>query len=392
MNAHPVIRLKPRQGRRLRAGAPWAFSNEVVMDDDAKAAAPGSIVNLVGDDGRRFGTAYFNPRSLIAARLVDFESDKVVDAEFFVGRLERARDLREVLYPKPFYRLVHAEGDFLPGVVIDRFGDTLVVQIATAGMERLLDPLIEALELVLAPSSIILRNDVSARTLEGLESYVRTVRGEAGRLMVEEGGVQYFVEPASGQKTGWYYDQHDSRRFAASLANGRSVLDAYCYTGGFALAAARRGAREAVGLDSSGSALALAEQSAAANGLAAQFVRCDVVEELERLGSRNEQFGCVLADPPPFVRARKDLEAGAKAYRKLARLAAKLVSPGGFLMLASCSHNMPSDRFLLECWLGIARAGRSARLIRHAGAGPDHPIHPMLPESAYLKTLFFELE
>jgi 23S rRNA (cytosine1962-C5)-methyltransferase len=204
--------------------------------------------------------------------------------------------------------------------------------------------------------------------------------------------VRYFADMASGQKTGWYYDQRDNRAFVASLSRGKSVLDAYCYTGGFALAAARAGAKEVAGLDSSAPALALAEDAAAANGLSCNFVRVDVFEELERLWASREKFYVVVADPPPFVKAKKDLEAGAKAYRKLARLAACVTAPGGFLLLASCSHNISPDRFAQECAAGVARAGRLARLIRQGGAPCDHPIHPMLPESAYLKALVYALD
>jgi len=392
MTGHPVIRLKAREGRRVRAGAPWVFSNEIVMDGPAKSLPSGSLVNVKGDDGRDFGTFYFNPKSLIAARQLDHRSDARIDAQFFVSRLSRAFALRDALYSKPFYRLANAEGDGLPGLVIDRFGEGLVIQITTAGMELLLESLVEAVEAVLKPATMILRNDAPTRALEGLPSYVRTVKGAAARIGVEENGVMYFVNAEVGQKTGWYYDQRENRAFAASLANGRSVLDAYCYTGGFALAAAKSGAREVIGLDSSAPALALAEEGAAANRLSPKFVRCDVFEELERLGTAAESFDIVIADPPPFVRARKDLEPGARAYRKLARAAARLVTPGGFLVLASCSHNISVERFSLECAIGLARDGRMARLIRQAGAGPDHPIHPMLPESAYLKTLVFGLD
>jgi 23S rRNA (cytosine1962-C5)-methyltransferase len=392
MASYPVIRLRAREGRRVRAGAPWVFSNEVTMSEAAKMLAPGSIVNVAGDDGREFGTFYFNPKSLIAARQLDRAAGADIDAAFLEARLKRTLALREQIYARPFYRLVHAEGDLLPGLVVDRFGDTLSVQIATAGMEALTEPLLEALDRVLAPEAVILRNDVPARTLEGLDSYVRVVKGAPARVTVEESAIRYFADLASGQKTGWYYDQRDNRAFAASFAKGKSVLDAYCYTGGFALAAAEAGARECVGLDGSAPALALAEESAAANRLMAKFVKCDVFEELERLSLAKETFDVMIADPPPFVRARKDLETGAKAYRKLARLAAGLVAPQGILLLASCSHNMPAERFALECALGIARAGRSARLIRQSGAGADHPIHPMLPESAYLKLLAYALD
>jgi 23S rRNA (cytosine1962-C5)-methyltransferase len=348
------------------------------------------VVNVVGDDGRVFGTGTFTPKSLIAVRLLDPAADVAIDAEFLAAKLKRSLALRDALYRAPFYRLVNAEGDGLPGLVIDRFVDTIVVQITTAGMEALLEPLLVALGETFGPAQIVLRADAPARALEGLDSYVRA--GEAGRVAVEENGVRYFADMAAGQKTGWYYDQRDNRAFIASLSGGKSVLDAYCYSGGFALAAARAGAKEVAGLDSSAPALALAEDAAAANGLSGKFVKADVFEELERLWAACEKFDVVVADPPPFVKAKKDLEAGAKAYRKLARLAASLAAPGGFLLLASCSHNISPERFAQECAAGIARAGRAARLIRQAGASCDHPTHPMLPESAYLKALVYALD
>jgi 23S rRNA (cytosine1962-C5)-methyltransferase len=392
MPAHPIVRLKAKEGRRMRAGAPWAFSNEIDMNASAKALKPGTLVNVVGDDGREFGTGYFNPNSLIAVRLLDPHAGVAVDDAFFARRIARALALREALYDRPYYRLIHAEGDHLPGLTIDRFGDACVVQVTTAGMEGLRAPLLAALDRVLSPADIVLRADSPARALEGLDSYVRAEKGSAGRIAVEENGIRYFADLGAGQKTGWYYDQRDNRAFMASLANGRSVLDAYCYVGGFALAAAKAGAREVIGLDSSQPALTLAEDSARANGLSAKFVKADVFDELERLGNAGETFDIVIADPPPFVKSRKDLEAGAKAYRKLARLSARLVARDGFLLLASCSHNIAHDRFASECAAGLQRAGRQARLIRQAGAGPDHPVHPMLPESAYLKALVYALD
>jgi len=394
MTIRPIIRLKPREGRRARAGAPWIFSNEIAMDAAAKSLAPGALVNVAGDDGREFGTGYFNPKSLIAIRLLERVRDAEIDKAYFAARLARALDRRTAICPNRFYRLVHAEGDGLAGLTIDRFGDICVVQITTAGMEALIEPMLAALDAVVAPAHVLLRNDTPARALEGLDSYVRAARGEMPvRIAVEENGVRYFADLAGGQKTGWYYDQRDNRAFMASLAKDRMILDAYTYTGGFALAATRAGAKEATGLDSSAPALALAEEAVAANALkAVTFVKADVFEELERLSGAGERFDIVIADPPPFVKSRKDLEPGAKAYRKLARLAASVTAPGGFLFLASCSYNMPAERFAEECALGLGRAGRAASLIRQAGAGPDHPVHPMLPESAYLKALVYALD
>ncbi len=395
MPAHPVIRLKPREGRRALAGGPWIFSNEIAMDAAVKALAPGSLVNAQTSDSRPLGTGYFNPKSLIAVRLLDTVPDAEIGDAFFASHLARALGRRSALFGEQHYRLVHAEGDGLPGLTIDRFGDTCVVQVTTAGMEVLTEAMLEALDEVISPANVVLRNDTPSRALEGLEQYVRTARGEpASRLSVAENGIHYCANPGAGQKTGWYFDQRDNRAFIAKLAKGRTLLDCYCHTGGFAILAAKAGAAEVTGIDSSVLALALAEDAANANGIAGncRFVKAEAFEELERLGRAGQSFDIVIADPPPFVKARKDLEAGARAYRKLARLAASVTAANGYLLLASCSHNMPRDRFEMECAIGIARAGRRAALIRDAGAGPDHPVHPMLPETAYLKTLVYALD
>lgn len=380
------------KGRRARGGSPWIFSNEIRMDEAAKSIAPGAVVNVRGEDGRAFGTGYFNPKSLIAVRLLAEECDVAIDAVFFEGRLKRALALRGAFYDKPFYRLFHAEGDGVPGLVIDRFDDTLTVQIGTAGMEKQQTAILMALDQVLKPKTVLLRADSPSRSLEGLDSYVKMAKGEGHRIAVEENGVRYIADLQDGQKTGWYYDQRDNRAFIASLARGKSVLDAYSYTGGFGIAAAKAGAREVVCLDSSAPALALAEESARGNAVSIQAVKADVFEELARLKAADEKFDIVVADPPPFVKSKKDLEPGAKAYRKLARMAADVTAPGGFLLIASCSHNIPPERFAAECAAGLLRTERRATLVRQAGAGPDHPVHPLLPESAYLKALVYALD
>lgn len=389
----PIVKLRPKEGRRVRAGAPWVFSNEIEMDGPTKALVPGTLVSLAGADGIAIGTGYFNPKSLIAVRLLA-GPNTALDQQFFAGKVRRALALRERLFTSPFYRLVHAEGDGLPGLVADRFGDTLVVQVTTAGIETLTETILAAFDEVIAPRTIVLRNDAASRALEGLGLDTRIAKGETGRVSVEENGIRYFADAAGGQKSGWYYDQRENRAFMARLANGKTVLDAYSYTGGFGILAAAQGARDVVAIDSSEPALEVARAAAEENGVGAacRFVKGEVFAELERRVAANERFDIVICDPPPFVRARKDLEPGAKAYRKLARLAAQLVSPGGFLFLASCSHNMPRDRFAVENAAGIARAGRSASEIRDAGAGPDHPVHPHLPETAYLKAMVYALD
>ena len=363
------------------------------MDAEAKALSPGTLVTLVDKSGD-LGIGYFNPKSLIAVRLLA-EAGTAIDAAFFRARIQSALKLRSRFYDAPFYRLVHAEGDRLPGLVIDRFGDTCSVQITTAGMESLLPAILAALDAVVAPAAVILRNDTPARALEGLDTYVRIAKGTSPeRVPLCENGADYFADPAAGQKSGWYYDQRDNRSFMAQLAAGTRVLDAYCYSGGFGILAAARGATHVTGLDSSEHALELAREAAAASGvaLACSFKKCDVFDELQRLADARARFEIVIADPPPFAPSKKDVEAASRAYRKLARMAASVTASGGYLMLASCSYNMPLERFAAECAMGIARAGRRAALIRQAGASPDHPVHPMLPETAYLKALAYAVE
>ncbi|HEY4274022.1 MAG TPA: class I SAM-dependent rRNA methyltransferase [Rhizomicrobium sp.] len=392
MSKRPTIVIKPREGRRARAGAPWIFSNEIAMEQAAKSLTPGAVVDVKFDDGQDFGSGFFNPKSLIGVRLFARKTGIAADENFFVARLSQALALRARLYARPFYRLVHAEGDGLPGLVIDRFADVLVVQITIAGIEEKLTPLLAALNKVVKPETIILRNDTPSRALEGLETYARVAQGAAGRVAVEENGARYFADLGQGQKTGWYYDQRDNRAYIAALAKGRTVLDAYSYTGGFGILAAKAGAKEVICLDSSEPALKLAEESAAANQVSVRAFQGDVLEEMARLSTAKEKFDIVLADPPPFVKARKDLEPGAKAYRKLAKLSAEIAAPGGLLLLASCSHNIPLDRFAAECAAGILKSGRTASLIHSGGAGADHPVHPMLPETAYLKALVYALD
>ena len=393
--AHAVIRLLPSRHKRALAGHPWIYSNEIQMDAQAKAVPPGAVVSVETADARKLGTAFFNPHSLIAARMLSPHADAAIDVRFLAARLRAALDLREALFARPFYRLVHAEADALPGLVIDRLGDVLVCQMNAAGMDRLTDEILSALDDVLGPRAVVLRNDSGVRGLEGLEQFVKTAKGEiSGPVEVEEGGAVFLADVLAGQKTGWFFDQRDNRDFMAKLGKGRRVADFYAHTGGFSIRAAMAGASEVIGVESSEAALGLAERSAARNGVAdiCRFTRAEVFAEMERLAASGETFGAVICDPPAFIKSRKDVESGAKGYRKLARLSSALVAPGGFLLLASCSHHMEAPRFIEEIAKGLHQAGRRGSIIRQAGAAPDHPVHPMLPESAYLKTAVLRLD
>jgi 23S rRNA (cytosine1962-C5)-methyltransferase len=393
--ARPTVTLKGGEHRRVLSGHPWVFSNEVIMDARTKALAPGSLVTVASYEGRPLGGFMFNPHSLIAARLLSRDPAAAIDRRFLVERLERARALRDRLFERPFYRLAHAEADDLPGLVIDRFGDRLVVQVNTAGMELLLPELLAALDAVLSPEAVLLRNDSGARTLEGLESYARWAKGGAeGPVELVENGVRFLADLGEGQKTGWFFDQRENRASVARLAGGARVLDLYCYTGGFALQAAAGGAASVLGIDRSEGALALAAQSATLNAVEGRcrFERGDAFGTLEALAEEAERFDIVVADPPAFVKSKKELNQAARGYRKLARLAAALVRPGGFLFIASCSYHMTPENFGEQVARGLGEAGRSGRILRASGAGPDHPVHPFLPETAYLKALLLQID
>ncbi|MGE0657957.1 MAG: class I SAM-dependent rRNA methyltransferase, partial [Reyranellaceae bacterium] len=360
-----------------------------------KALPPGSLVALTDAGGVRLGVATFNPHSLIAARLLDRDAGAAIDRDFFATRIARAVDLRDRLIGAPHYRLIHAEADGLPGLIVDRFDDVISLQANTAGMALLTPLIVEALKAVLRPRAIVARNDSSARTLEGLSQETSMLQGELDApVSLREYEATFFADLASGQKTGWFYDQRDNRRFAAQLAKGARVLDAYCYAGGFAVQAALAGATSVLALDRSEPALAMAARAADANKVAKllQFQRGEAFAELEKLGAAKEKFGLVIADPPAFVKSRKDLKSGAQGYRKLVRLAASLVEPGGFLVIASCSHLVDPPLFAEQVRRGLTDASRSGRILRSLGAAPDHPVHPALPETAYLKALFLQVD
>ena len=384
-STRPVVTLEAGRHKRVASGHPWVYSNEVRMDAATKALPAGSLVTLKAAEGRAIGVATFNPHTLVSARLLDRDAGRRIDADFFIDRLERAVALRRRLYAAPYYRLIHAEADGLPGIVADRFGDVLVCQINTAGMAALEEDWLAACSTALAPSAIVLRNDSPARGMEGLGSEIRIARGVLdGPIEFIENGARLRADPLGGQKTGWFYDQRENRRFLAGLASGARVLDLYCFAGGFAIQAALGGADAIWAIDRSEAALELAQASAEMNGVAARcrFARGEAFAELARLAEGGERFDIVIADPPAFVKSKKDLGPGLRGYRKLARLAATLVAPGGILFIASCSHNVDPPTFAETVRQGLADSRRSGRILLNSGAAPDHPVHPFLPESA----------
>jgi 23S rRNA (cytosine1962-C5)-methyltransferase len=388
----PTVILRAGEDRRVRAGHPWAFSNEILMDADAKAIPVGSLATLRAPGGEALALITFNPHSLIAARVLSTNPEAQVDALFIGRRLTQAAALRDRLIGVPYYRLIHAEADGLPGVIIDRFGDAFVVQVNTAGMDALTPVLLEALEAEFSPTTIILKNDSPVRELEGLTREVVVAKGQAGTIELIENDARFVADLSEGQKTGWFYDQRDNRRFMAGLAKDARVLDAYCYSGGFGVLAATRGATSVVCLDRSQPALNVAQQAAALNGVdkIVSFRKGEVFETLEKEKPRSYEI--VICDPPAFVKSRKDLKTGAQGYRKLVRLAAPLVTKGGFFFVASCSHLVDAPLFAEQVRRGLRDAERSGRILLSSGAALDHPVHPNLPETAYLKAMVLQLD
>ncbi len=391
----PVIRLAPGRHKRVRAGHPWVYSNEIAMTQEAKALPPGSIVRLHDSAGGPLGAATFNPRPLISARLLTSDPDTAIDRDFLATRLARALGLRERLFDAPYYRLAWSEADGLPGLVLDRYGDAAAAQLNTAGMDRLADALTEALFATVGVRSIVFRNDSGARTLEGLPPETsQTGAPVEGPVEIVENGVRFVVDLTGGQKTGWFYDHRENRARVATLARDMDVLDAYSYVGGFGVQAAAAGARSVLCLDRSEPALDLAAESAKRNGVAGVcgFLRGDVFRTLEEFAREGRSFDIVVCDPPAFVKSKKELASGLKGYRKLIRLAAERVRPGGLLFAASCSQQVDAGQFA-EALRGALRSlRRGGRVLHRGGAGPDHPVHPYLPESAYLKTLLLQLD
>ena len=386
------LRLKKDQERRLLAGHCWVYSNEVdIAATPLKGLEPGQPVELFAQHGRWLGHGYANPNSLICARLVSRQRNRPISPSLLVQRIRTALTLRERLYPQPFYRLVYGEGDALPGLVVDRYGDLLAVQITTAGMERERADVIAALEQVLRPKRIVLRNDTAVREQEGLAQGIEWVLGEdPGEIELTEGSLRFGVQPASGQKTGWFFDQADNRLALARFGAARRALDVCCYLGAWGLQAAANGTKSVTFVDSSASALDKVTENAARNDLAQRVIarQGDAFEVLRALREENARFDLIVLDPPAFIKRRKDEREGTRAYERLNRLGLELLEPGGLLVTSSCSFHMARDAFLHAVQGASRRAETELQLLLAGAQGPDHPVHPAIAETAYLKTFF----
>jgi len=387
--------LKKDEDRRLRAGHCWVYSNEIdTAKTPFKDLTPGDPVSIMSHRAQWLGWGYVNPHSLICARVVSRDRAHPVDRSLFVHRLNIALGLRERLYAAPCYRLVYGEADGLPGLVVDRYGDIAAVQITTAGMERHRDDIVEAIEKVLKPAAIVLRNDSSAREPEGLTRYVEVIHGVLPETVeVQEGGQTFAVSLTEGQKTGWFFDQAANRDRLLKYVPGKRVLDVFSYVGAWGIRAAAAGATDVTCVDSSERALAGVADNAARNGVGdrVRTERGDAFAVLKALKAAGERYDVIVLDPPAFIKRRKDQKEGQLAYRRVNEAALTLLERDGVLATASCSFHLSGDDLLRTVQQAARANDRSLQLLEHGQQGPDHPVHPAIPETAYLKAFYLRV-
>jgi len=389
-NAH-VLRLKRGEERRLLAGHLWVFSNEVDTDRTPLAQfAPGTVVEVRSYRDAFLGYAYLNPHALICARILSRDAAQPVSSELIERRLRAALALREGLGDPRYCRWVFGESDLLPGLVLDRYGELIVGQIATAGMEALRESIETAVRAVVNPRALIWKNDSAARDLEQLPRMVQAAGGELpAEIGVVEGGLTFAAPLAAGQKTGWFYDQRANRaRLRRYVRAGARVLDVCSYVGAWAVTALSQGAARAVCVDSSPAALEYADANARRNGTSIEPLRADAFDALKALAAQGEQFDVVVLDPPAFIKRKKDIPQGQAAYRKLNQLALALLAEGGLLVSCSCSYHLAAEELLEAIQAAARHSGRFVQILELAGQSPDHPLHPAIPETRYLKAFF----
>ena len=386
------LRLKKGEDRRLRSGHPWVFSNEInVQETPLGGFKAGQQVVIEDAKGIALGVAYVNPRTLICARLVSRNPKAALDHALLRERIQSALALRERLFALHYYRLVYGDSDRLPGLVVDRFNDTLVVQITTAGMEHLKEHIVEVLTELLRPKVIVLRNDSASREVEGLASYVSTPVGDApDTITVEENGARFEAPLLTGQKTGWFYDHRQNRARMQTYVAGKKVLDMFSYVGGWGVQAAVAGAAQVVCVDSSDKALGYARSNAALNNKASQFTTrsADAFDALHALAQEKQKFDVIILDPPAFIKRKKDHAAGIEAYQRLNRLAMQVLCDDGILISASCSFHLTADELLRATLRASRSSHKELQILEQGHQAADHPVHPAIPETAYLKTFF----
>lgn len=386
------IQLKKNEDRRIRAGHLWIYSNEInTSTTPLNQFTPGQLVNIFDHQNKAIGTGYINPNSLISVRLLHSKINTIIDSTFFIDRINCALKLREKIFNKPFYRLIYGESDNIPGLIIDRFDETFVVQINTAGMELLLPQIEQALIELFKPSAILLRNDSNARNLENLPQYVKPLHGEPPtKIILEENYIKFETNIWEGQKTGWFYDHRINRANMLKYVNNKRVLDVFSYAGAWAIQAAAGGAKEVTVIDSSKSALSQLEINAQLNNVTdkIKLINEDAFKALTQLKNAKEQFDVIILDPPAFIKRKKDIKEGVIAYRRINDLAMQLLAPDSILISASCSQHLDQDTLIDILRSTSLARHKTLQIIEQGHQGPDHPIHPAIPETNYLKAIF----
>lgn len=393
---YPVLKLKKNEDRRIRNGHLWIYSNEIdTTATPLKDFEAGQMCKLMDSANKEMGYAYINPNTLIAARLIKRGTDGEPSRSFLKKKFRAALALREQFYAEPCYRLIFGEADGLPGLVVDRYYDVLVVQLSTAGMEAMKQDVIEMLDAVFEPSSILLRNDSSSRKAEGLDLYIESVKGnvpEVARL--SENGVLFDALIMKGQKTGWFYDQAMNRQRFMQYAKGKRVLDVFSYIGGWGVSAAVAGATESFCVDASEKALDAVHHNAELNNVADKVasIQGDAFDVLKDLRANQEKFDLIVVDPPAFIKKKKDYKNGSQAYKRINQAAMQLLNPDGYLVSCSCSHHMPRTDLVKKTNEAARHIDRSMQIIEWGSQGPDHPINPVMPETEYLKAVFSRIQ
>jgi 23S rRNA (cytosine1962-C5)-methyltransferase len=385
---YPALYLRRGEEARLRAGHLWVFSNEVdVKRSPLSGFEPGQACTIVDSADRALGVGYANPNSLIAARLVNRGTEHALDRSLIVHKLNVALSLRERLFAEPYYRLVFGEADGLPGLTVDRYGDVLVAQMTTAGMERLKDEIAAALVKAIKPRAIVWKNDAGIRALEHLPDYVEVGYGELpDAVIAREGGIDFQIDPVGGQKTGWFYDQRSNRDQLAAYVSGKRVLDMFSYLGAWGIRAAGFGASEVACVDASAGAVAAIAANAARLGMAnVSAARADAFDHLKALREARERYDVVILDPPAFVKRKKDFAEGRLAYRRINEMAMQVLARDGILVTCSCSYHMSRTTLLEAVQQGARHLDRQVQVLSQLQQAPDHPVHPAIPETDYLK-------
>lgn len=388
----PVLVLKSQADRRLKLGHLWIYSNEVEVEKSPlKSFEMGQQALVTAHNGKSLGIALINPTGLICGRLISRDEKYPLNKSLLVHRIKQALSLRELAFDEPFYRLIYGDADLLPGLVVDRFGDYLVVQIAGAGMEAVKDEIVAALVQVLEPAGILLSNEHSARELENLPEYTQVIYGEVPeKVELIENNTRFLAPVQGGQKTGWFYDHRVNRAQLQQYVQGKRVLDVFSYIGGWGIQAAVAGASEVYCVDASEAAIDAVLENAQLNGVEDRVagIQGKAIDVLKELIANDERFDVVVLDPPAFIKKRKDQKAGEAAYRHINELGMRLLGRDGLLVSASCSMHLGKDTLLEIVRAAGRHLDRHVQIIGQGGQGPDHPVHPAIPETDYLKAVF----